>query len=75
VSVSESVYRRARTRAAELNTADTAVVRDFLTTFSGQEPDYQRRKRLERSTIESIRGFDATDRLPRVPIHDREGHR
>ena len=61
MSVSESVYRRARIRAAELHTSVSAVVRDFFTTFSGQEPDYERRKRLERSTIESIRRCDAAD--------------
>ena len=71
VSVSEDTHRRARMRAAELHTSVSAVVRDFLITFSGQETDYERRKRLERSTIESIRRFDATDRLPRDRVHDR----
>ena len=62
-------------RAAELHTSVSAVVRDFLITFSGQETDYERRKRLERSTIESIRRFDATDRLPRDRVHDRDALR
>lgn len=71
VSVSESVYRRARLRAAELDTSVSAVVRDFLISFSGAETDYQRRKRLERSTIESIGRFDAADRQSRDRVHDR----
>ncbi len=75
VSVSEDTHRRARMRAAELHTSVSAVVRDFLITFSGQETDYERRKRLERSTIESIRRFDATDRLPRDRVHDRDALR
>ena len=71
VSVSENVYRRARMRAAELDTSVSAVVRDFLVTFSGAETDYQRRKRLERNTIDSIGKFDATDRQSRDRVHDR----
>lgn len=71
VSVSESVYRRARLRAAELDTSVSAVVRDFLIAFSGAETDFQRRKRLERSTIESIGRFDAADRQSRDRVHDR----
>lgn len=71
VSVSESVYRRARLRATELDTSVSAVVRDFLIAFSGAETDFQRRKRLERSTIESIGCFDAADRQSRDRVHDR----
>lgn len=71
VSVSESVYRRARLRATELDTSVSAVVRDFLIAFSGAETDFQRRKRLERSTIESIGRFDAADRQSRDRVHDR----
>ena len=62
-------------RAAELHTSVSAAVRDFLITFSGQEIDYKRRKRLERSTLESIRRFDAADRLPRDRVHDRNALR
>ena len=65
VSVSESVHRRARMRAA--------VVRDFLIAFSRAETDFQRRKRLERTTIESIGRFDAADRQSRDRVHDRFG--
>ena len=40
-------------------------------TFSSDEADYERRKRLERRTLDSIVRFDATDRLPRDRVHDR----
>ena len=75
VSVNEDTYHRARIRAAELHTSVSAVVREFLITFSGEETDYERRKQLERSTIESIRRFDASDRLPRDRVHERDALR
>ena len=75
VAVSEDIYHRARIRAAELDTSVSAAVRDFLISFSGQETDYERRKRLERRTLDSIVRFDATDRLPRDRVHDRSAIR
>ena len=71
VSVSEDTCCRARVRAAELHASVSAVVRDFPITFSSEETDYERRKRIERSTIDSIRRFDATNLVPRDRVHDR----
>jgi plasmid stability protein len=75
VSGDEKIHRRARIRAAELDKSLSAVVRDFLIEFSGGETDYDRRKNLQRKTLESIRSFRAKDRLKRDEIHDRDAIR
>ena len=71
VSVGDDVHRRARIKAAERGTSVSAAVRDFLTRWAGEETDFERRKRLQDETLESIRRFRAGDRLPREAIHER----
>lgn len=75
VSVDDETYRRARIRAAELDTSVSAVVRELLARFSGEVTDYERRKRLERETLASIQPFRAADRLSRDEVHDRDALR
>lgn len=75
VSVEEDVHRRARVRAAELDTSLSAVVREFLVQFAGGETDYERRKRLQAETLASIKNFRAGDRLTREETHDRRALR
>lgn len=75
VSVDEELYRRARIRAAELDTSVSAVVRELLAQFAGEETELERRKRLQRETLASIKTFRAGDRLTRDEVHDRDALR
>lgn len=71
VAVADDVYRRARVRAAERGTSVSAAVRDFLNRWSGQETDFDRRKRLQNETLRDVDTFRAGDRLSREEIHRR----
>jgi plasmid stability protein len=75
VSIEEDLHRRARVRAAELDTSLSSVVREFLIQFAGGETDFERRKRLQAETLASIKNFRAGDRLTREEIHDRRALR
>ena len=87
VSVDEETHRRARIRAAELDTSVSALVREFLRRLA---PRDRRRERQESAPLESalerrrrlfdevFADFDArgvglrmADNLPRAALHDR----
>lgn len=71
VSIDDDVYRRARIMAAERGTSVSAAVRDFLVRWSGEETEFDRRKRLQDETLRGIDGFSAGNRLRREEIHRR----
>jgi hypothetical protein len=73
VSLDEDVYRRARTKAVQLGTSVSALVRRYLVELAGQETDFERRKRLEEEVLAKIkgRGFSAKERLCRNEVHER----
>jgi hypothetical protein len=73
VSLDDEVYRRARVKAAELDTSVSALVKKYLIELAGQESDFERRKRLEVEVLAKIkgRGFSASDRLSRDEVHER----
>lgn len=75
VSISDEAYRRARIRAAELDTSVSALVRDFLQSLSSEESEFERRRRLQDEVIETIGSFRARDRLTRDELHDRNALR
>jgi len=75
VSIDDELYRRARIRAAELDTSVSAVVRRLLSEFAGEQTDFERRKRLEEQTLASVRSFRAGDRLTRDDVHRRDALR
>jgi plasmid stability protein len=75
VSVDEDLYRRARVRAAELDTSVSAVVRDFLVDFARRETDFERRRALQDQTLASIRAFRGGSRLTREQVHERDALR
>lgn len=75
VSLDDETHRRARVRAAELDTSVSAVVRRFLIEFAGGETDFERRKRLQDQTLSSIRAFRAGERLSREEVHRRDAIR
>lgn len=71
VSIDDVVHQRARIKAAEQGTSVSAAVRAFLIRWSGEETDFERRKRLQDDAIRMIDAFRGGDRLPRDDIHDR----
>ncbi len=75
VSVPDEVYRRARIKAAEQSRSVSALVREFLIRLSEEESEFERRERLQRDVIDSIRAFRAGDRLSREKLHDRNAVR
>lgn len=71
VSIDDEVHRRARIKAAERDTSVSAVVRELLISWTSEETDFDRRKRLQDETLKSIRSFSAEDRLSRDEVHSR----
>jgi plasmid stability protein len=74
VSLDDDVYRRARVRAAELDTSISALVRKYLIELAGEETDFERRKRLQNELLASVKGhrFSASGRLTRDEAHERK---
>jgi plasmid stability protein len=75
VSLPDDVYRRARIRAAARDTSVSALVREFLASLDDEEPEFERRKRLQVEVLRSIRSFRAGSRLGRDEAHDRDALR
>ena len=71
VTIDDETHRRARIKAAERDTSLSAVVREFLTSWAGEETEFDRRKRLQDETLKTIKSFSARDRLTREEVHDR----
>jgi hypothetical protein len=78
VSVDGETYRRARIRAAELNTSVSAMVRKYLVDVSSgvsqraPAAEFERLKELQREVQSRVTNFDAKDRLSREELHDRK---
>jgi hypothetical protein len=74
VSLDDETYRRARIKAAELDTSVSALVRKYLTGLAGEETEFERRKRLQDELLATIRRreFTAGDRLSREEVHRRQ---
>jgi predicted CopG family antitoxin len=72
VSLPDDVYRRARIRAAEEDSSLSALVQRLLVTYTRQESDFERRKRLQSEVLDAITRFRAGDRLSRDEVHDRK---
>jgi hypothetical protein len=71
VSIDDEVYRRARIKAAELDTSVSALVKRFLAELAAGESDVERLRREERALRERIGTFTAGNRLSRDDVHDR----
>ena len=71
VTVDDEIYRKARIKAAELDTSVSALVKRFLTELAVGESDNERLKREERTLRERIATFRAADRIPREELHRR----
>ncbi len=72
VSLDDETYRKARIRAAELDTSVSAIVRKYLTEFAEGETRFERLKREEEELRAQIKDFSAADRLPRDALYDRK---
>lgn len=75
VSVTDEVYRKARIRAAELDTSVSALVRALLEQVAEKESDFERRRRLQDEVLASLDSFRAGDRLSRDEAHERRALR
>lgn len=75
VSVPEDIYRRARIKAAELDTSVSALVRDCLEKLGSEDSDFERRRRLQDEVLATVESFRARDRLSRDDVHDRNALR
>ena len=71
VSLDDHTYRRARIKAAELDTSVSALVKKYLIELAGEETDFERRKRVQDEIKATIRSFSASDRLTRDEVHER----
>ena len=82
ISIDEETHRRARIRAAQLDTSVSALVRDYLrdlTRYVEREPETESEKarRIQRleAVIEEISrnhpNFNMADNLPRDELYDR----
>ena len=71
VSLDDETYRRARIRAAELETSVSALVKRYLVDLAGSETEFERLEKLERTLRDRVVAFRAGDRLPRDEIHER----
>ena len=71
VSLDDDTYRKARIRAAELNTSVSAIVKRFLSELGSGESEFERLKRQERELRLRIKGFSAGDNLTRDEVHER----
>jgi len=72
VTLDDETYRRARIRAAELDTSVSALVRRYLVDLAGSESEFERLEKLERELRGRIETFRANDRLSRDAIHARK---
>lgn len=75
ISIPDEVYRKARVRAAEMDTSVSALVRDLLIQLTAGRSEFERRKQLQQKALASIRRFRAGDRLDRNQLHDRNAVR
>lgn len=72
VTLDDETYRKARMRAAELDTSVSAIVRKYLTEFAESESRFERLKKQEEALLAKIEKFTAEDLLPREALHDRK---
>ena len=71
VAVDDETYRRARMKAAELDTSVSALVKRYLVELAGGESEFERLEKLEHMLRDRITSFRASDRLSRAELHER----
>lgn len=73
VTVSEQTYRRARVRAAELDTSVSAIVARTLEEFAAKGTAEEARKRRFEELRAQTPGFSARRRLARAELYRKPG--
>jgi len=71
VSVDDETYRKARIRAAELDTSVSAMVREYLASLTRREDEFSRLERMEEAVRQRIKAFDGGDRLGRDELYEK----
>lgn len=71
VTLDDETYRRARIRAAELETSVSALVKRYLVDLAGSETEFERLEKLEHTLRDRVVAFRAGDWLSRDEIHER----
>jgi plasmid stability protein len=71
VTLDDETYRRARIRAAEMETSVSALVKKFLSDLTAEEGEFERLKKMEQALRDRIVTFRASDRLSRDEVHER----
>jgi hypothetical protein len=71
VSVDNETYRRARVRAAEMDTSVSALVSGFLKQICVGESEFDRLAREEAELRQRLPPFSGADRLSRDELHKR----
>ncbi|GIK80632.1 MAG: hypothetical protein C3F17_06585 [Bradyrhizobiaceae bacterium] len=72
VTVDDETYRRARIKAAELDTSVSALVKRYLAELAAGESEFDRLERDEQDVRARIANFRAGDRLSRDAVHERD---
>jgi hypothetical protein len=70
VTLDDETYRRARVKAAEMDTSVSALVKQFLSELAAGESEFERLKKKEQALRERIATFRASDRLGREEVHE-----
>lgn len=73
VTVDDETYRRARVKAAELDTSVSALVRDYLNELAAGRSEFEKLAEEERELRARVGAFRGGDRLERDRLHERHG--
>ena len=71
VTLDDETYRKARIKAAEMETSVSALVKKFLSELASEESEFERLKKMEQVLRDRIVTFRASDWLPRDEVHER----
>jgi hypothetical protein len=66
VSLDDETYRRARVKAAEMDTSVSALVKQYLGDLAAGESEFERLKKMEQALRQQVTAFRAADRLRRA---------
>ena len=72
VSLDDDLVRRAKIRAATEDSSVSAVVRRFLEDYARGKSEFEQLRDEEIKLREQITHFNASDRLDRDELHDRQ---
>jgi plasmid stability protein len=65
VSLDDETYRRARVKAAEMDTSVSALVKQYLSDLAAGESEFERLKKMEQALRQQVTAFRAADRIAR----------